>query len=88
MWDTNGRKIKRFLVWLTWKNKKSWKKYKKAIEAYIKLLKRQDKEWETKWIKNAKIKAKWKIKKYQIAPYQIKDSLKHKGLEKLEKYMD
>ena len=48
MWDTNGRKIKRFLVGLNWKKRKSGQKYKKAIERYILVLKKESIQWETK----------------------------------------
>lgn len=83
MWDTNGRKIKRFLVWLNWKKKKSGQKYKKAIEWYIDILKKEEKNWETKWTMNTKQRALARIKKYGITREQIENSLEHKGLNNL-----
>lgn len=50
----------------------SWNKYEKAINHYKKLIKRQEVEWETKWIKNALIKVKAKFKKYGITESMVK----------------
>ncbi len=83
MWDTNGRKIKRFLVGLNWKKKKSGKKNKNAIEWYIDILKKEARNWETKWTIDAKSKALNRIKKYGITKQQIENSLEHKGLNDL-----
>ena len=83
MWDTNGRKIKRFLVWLNWKKKKSGQKYKKVIEWYINILKKEEAKWETKWTKNAKEQASSRMKRYWINANQITKSLEHKWLNNL-----
>lgn len=88
MWDTNGRKIKRFLVGLNWKKNKSGKKYKNAIERYILILKKEAKQWETKWIVDAKSKASARLKKYGITMWQIKDALERKGLKDLSAKLD
>ncbi|HRX64096.1 MAG TPA: hypothetical protein P5060_03275 [Candidatus Absconditabacterales bacterium] len=83
MGDTNGRKIKHFLVGLTWKKKKSGQKHKKAIERYILILKKEAKEGETKWIKNTKEKALNRLKKYGIPMRKVKEALDKKGLKDL-----
>ncbi len=83
MWDTNGRKIKRFLVGLNWKKRKSGQKYKKAIERYILVLKKESIQWETKWVKNTKQKALARLKKYWITMGQVKEALDRKWLKDL-----
>ncbi len=83
MWDTNGRKIKRFLVGLNWKKNKSGKKYKNAIERYILILKKEAKEGETKWIVDTKEKALARLKKYGITMKQVKEALDRKWLKDL-----
>ncbi len=83
MWDTNGRKIKRFLVGLNWKKRKSGQKYKKAIERYILVLKKESVQWETKWIKDTKQKALARLKKYWINMSQVKEALDRKWLKDL-----
>ena len=81
MWDTNGRKIKHFLVGLNWKKNKSGAKHKKAIERYILVLKKEAKEWETKRVKNTKEKALARLKKYSITMNQVKEALDRKWLK-------
>jgi len=49
----------------------SRKKYEKAIRSYKKLLKRVEIEGETKWLKNAIVKAQAKLKKYGITEEMI-----------------
>ena len=83
MWDTNGRKIKRFLVGLNWKKRKSGQKYKKAIERYILILKKESVQGETKRVKNTKKQAWARIKKYGITISQIKEALDRKWLKDL-----
>lgn len=87
MWDTNTRKIKHFLVWLTWKRKKTGKKYKKAIDWYIDLLKKESREGETKWIYKTKLQALGRFKKYWINMNQVKTVMERRGLKDLEKLM-
>ncbi len=53
------------------KRKKSGKKHIKAIKWYVMLLKRQEKEWLTKWIAKTKLKAEARIKKMWITTAQI-----------------
>ncbi|MCK9467059.1 MAG: hypothetical protein M0P94_01915 [Candidatus Absconditabacterales bacterium] len=83
MGDTNGRKIKRFLVGLNWKKKKSGQKYKKAIERYILVLKKESVQGETKRTKDTKKKALARLKKYGITMNQVKEALDRKGLKDL-----
>ena len=57
MWDTNGRKIKHFLKALNLHRKKTGLKNEKAVDSYINVLKKEEKEGLTAWVKNAKMKA-------------------------------
>lgn len=63
--------------------KKSGLKNEKAIDSYITLLKREEKEGLTAWIKNAKVKASAKLKKYGIGQQKIQKVLEQKGLTHL-----
>jgi hypothetical protein len=83
MWDTSGRKIKRFLVGLNWKKKKSRQKYKKAIERYILVLKKESVWWKTKRTKDTKQRALARLKKYWITMNQVKEALDRKWLNDL-----
>jgi hypothetical protein len=83
MWDTNGRKIKHFLVGLNWKKKKSGQKHKKAIERYILVLKKEAVQWDTKWIKNTKERSLARLKKYGINMSQVREALDRKWLKDL-----
>jgi hypothetical protein len=83
MWDTSGRKIKRFLVGLNWKKKKSRQKYKKAIERYILVLKKESIWWKTKRTKDTKQRALARLKKYWITMNQVKEALDRKWLNDL-----
>lgn len=83
MWDTNGRKIKRFLVGLNWKKKKSGQKHKNAIERYILVLKKEAKQWQTKRVLNTKEKALARLKRYWITMNQVKEALDRKWLKDL-----
>lgn len=87
MWDTNTRKIKHFLVWLTWKRKKTGKKYKKAIDRYIDILKKEAKQGETKRVYKTKLQALARFKKYGINMDQVKVVIERRGLKDLEKLM-
>jgi hypothetical protein len=83
MWDTSGRKIKRFLVGLNWKKKKSRQKYKKAIDRYILVLKKESVWWKTKRTKDTKQRALARLKKYWITMNQVKEALDRKWLNDL-----
>ena len=54
------------------KSTKSWEKLKKAIKTYEKLLKREKREGETLWIRNAINFASARLKRYWINPDTIK----------------
>jgi len=86
MGDTNGSKHKHILFNLNWVKKKSGHKYKKAMERYILILKKEAKEWETKWVKKTKEKARLRLKKYGIHMIKIQEMLESKGLKELSQY--
>lgn len=58
-------------------------KNEKAIDAYVVLLKREEKEGTTKWIANAKRQAAQKLKKYGIPLSKVQEILEEKGLQHL-----
>lgn len=57
------------------KRKKSGKRPEKAIKWYVSLIKREKKEWLTKWIEKTKIRAEARIKKFGISQAQIDKAL-------------
>ncbi len=59
---------------------KSNKKYKKVLEWYVLLYKKEKKEWETKWIINEKNKCNSRLKKYWITEKMVEDYLKTKKI--------
>ncbi len=87
MWDTNTRKIKHFLVWLTRKRKKTGKKYQKAVDRYIDTLKKEKRLWETKRVYKTKLLALARFKKYWITMDQVKTVMERRWLKDLEKFM-
>ncbi len=83
MWDTNGAKYERWLYNLNRVRKKSGKKYKKAKETYINILRKEDKNWETKWTVDAKAKAAARLKKMGISLSALKAYTEEKWLKDL-----
>lgn len=84
MWDTNGRKIKHFLKRLTWHRKKSCKRYQKAVEWYILVLKKEQKLGSAdKWVVKTKANATARLKKYGIPMEKVKEVLESRGLTDL-----
>jgi len=83
MWDTNGRKIKHFLKALNMHRKKTGLKNEKAVDSYINVLKKEEKEGLTAWVKNAKVKAAAKLKKYGVKQQKIQEVLDRRGLSHL-----
>lgn len=86
MWDTNGWKYKHIFYNLNWVRKKSWKKYQKAVEWYVLILKKQEKDWESKWVQKTKEKSLARLVKYWISMDKVKETLKSKWLDSLVKY--
>jgi len=85
MWNTSGAKYKHMMYNVSRVRRKSWDKLKKAIERYIDLLKKQAKQWDTKWIYKTKIKSQARLKKYWITDAMIAKALEKKGLKDLIK---
>ena len=83
MWDTNGSKYKHMFKKLRWHKKASGNKYEKAIASYVAILKREEREWETKLLKNAKQQSLSKLKKYGIKMDTIRETLENKWLKNL-----
>ena len=79
----NVQKKKHIFYNLNRKKKRSGKKYKKVIDWYISLLKRQDKEGPTLWIQKTMPKAESRLRRYGVSAEQVHKALEHKGLKKL-----
>ena len=65
------------------KRPKSNKKYKKAMDWYILVMKKKEKPGFEKWVEKTLIKVKQRFKKYGITEEMLKDYLKSKWLENL-----
>lgn len=76
--------FKRFFYNQNIKRDKSNDKYKNLLNHIVLLLKKNEKEWATKWISNAFSKAQLKITSYGISLQQVLNVLEHKGLSKFE----
>lgn len=63
---------------------RSGRRFPKAIEWYIDLLKKQEKEWETLWIKKTLPKSLDRLKKYGITKIMIEKALSTKWLDNLK----
>lgn len=83
MWNWIRVKHKHIFQNLNYKRKKSNDKYPNAIRFYVDLLKREKKEWLTKWIAKTMIKAQAKLKKYWITDQMVKNYIQAKWLKDL-----
>ena len=63
--------------------KKTGLKNEKAVDSYINVLKKEEKEGLTAWVKNAKVKAAAKLKKYGVKQQKIQEVLDRRGLSHL-----
>ncbi|MDO4714577.1 MAG: hypothetical protein Q4B28_08330 [bacterium] len=63
--------------------KKTGCKNEKAVDGYIDVLKKEAKEGTTAWVKNAKVKATAKLKKYGIPMRKVQEVLESRGLQAL-----
>jgi len=75
-----GRRVRKKHIFfnVNWRGNSSGKKYKHAIERYILLLKRQERDGENTRITKTMDKAKMRIKKFGISQQQITNALEHK----------
>jgi len=87
MWDTNGAKYKRMIYNLNWAKKKSGKKYKKAIDRYLLILKKESQGRDPKWVAKTKVKCLLRLKKYWISSAKIKEVLESRGLNDLIQFV-
>lgn len=83
MWNTSGAKFKHFNYNVSRARRKSWKKLEKATNRYIDLLKKEAKEWSTKWISKTKEKAESRLKKFWIKNTKIESTLERRWLKDL-----
>ena len=64
--------------------KKTGCKNEKAIDGYIDVLKKEAKEGTTAWVKNAKMKAEAKLKKYGIPMHKLYHLNYHSSMARLK----
>jgi hypothetical protein len=67
---------------VSWASQKSGKKPQKALERYTDLVKKQQKQGDTKWIQKTMVKCQARIKKYGINQKMLDDALTRRGLNK------
>jgi len=59
-------------------SQKSGKKLEKAIARYVDLIKKEDKQGETKWLYKTKIRAQARLKRYGVTQTMIDAALAKK----------
>ena len=75
MGDTSGAKHKHIFYNPSRHGSKSGKKPAKALQWYALLMKKQEKEGETKWIKKTMVKCQARIKKMGITQTKLDETL-------------
>lgn len=78
MWNWIRSKYRRMFYNQNFARKKSYNKYQNAIVWYVDLIRKEKKEWLTKWIAKTRVKADARIKKYGITKNMINDYLQDK----------
>jgi len=69
---------------LNWVRQRSTQKYKNAIEWYVLLLKKLERDGENLWLTKTFEKAEWRLHKYGISREQLMDALERKWLTRLD----
>ena len=82
MGNTSGAKYKHMMYNVSRASQKSGKKLEKAIARYVDLMKKEDKQGETKWLYKTKIRAQARLKRYGVTQKMIDEALAKKGLKK------
>jgi len=80
MWNTSGAKYKHMMYNVSRASQKSGKKLEKAIARYVDLIKKEDKQGETKWLYKTKIRAQARLKRYGVTQTMIDAALAKKWL--------
>lgn len=87
MWNTSWAKHNHVLYNLNRTRKKSGEKYKKAIDWYIDILKKEDKNPDSLWVAKTKVMAQARLNKYQLKKHNIMKVLERREIQNLEKYI-
>lgn len=78
MGNTSGAKYKHMMYNVSWASQKSGRKLEKAIARYVDLIKKEDKQGETKWLYKTKIRAEARLKRYGVTQKMIDAALAKK----------
>ncbi len=80
-----GRNKKKHMFYnLNWVRQRSTHKYKNAIDRYVLLLKKLERDGDNLWLAKTFEKAEWRLQKYGISRQQLLDALERKGLTRLD----
>ena len=78
MGNTSGAKYKHMMYNVSRSSQKSGKKLEKAIARYVDLMKKEDKQGETKRLYKTKIRAAARLKRYGVTQTMIDAALAKK----------
>lgn len=82
MGNTSGAKYKHMMYNVSRASQKSGKKLEKAIARYVDLMKKEEKQGETKWIYKTRLKANARLKRYGVTQAMLDVALAKKGISK------
>jgi len=78
MGNTSGAKYKHMMYNVSRASQKSGKKLEKAIARYVDLMKKEEKQGETKWIYKTRLKANARLKSYGVTQAMLDAALAKK----------
>ena len=78
MGNTSGAKYKHMMYNVSRSSQKSGKKLEKAIARYVDLMKKEEKQGETKWIYKTRLKANARLKRYGVTQAMLDAALAKK----------
>ena len=82
MGNTSGAKYKHMMYNVSRASQKSGKKLEKAIARYVDLMKKEEKQGETKWIYKTRLKANARLKSYGVTQAMLDAALAKKWINK------
>jgi len=82
MGNTSGAKYKHMMYNVSRASQKSGKKLEKAIARYVDLMKKEEKQGETKWIYKTRLKANARLKSYGVTQAMLDAALAKKTVSK------
>jgi hypothetical protein len=78
MGNTSGAKYKHMMYNVSRASQKSGRKLQKAIARYVDLMKKEEKQGETKWIYKTRLKANARLKSYGVTQAMLDAALAKK----------